>query len=1354
MEGKKMEEKAKVPFKNTYSRKVIYIFTIEDETHKGLLKIGDATLHTDKLLDQLPANCKELNKVAMKRIHTYTNTAGIVPKLLHTELAIRSEQKEDGKEEIIGFRDYDVHRVLENSGIKREKLQGSTGREWYRIELETAIASIEAVKKSWENLGNTTKSKYTPIVFRPEQTEAIKRTVKQFKKNNRMLWNAKMRFGKTLSALQVVKESGFQKTLIITHRPVVNDGWYEDFQKIFHNENYLYGSKEKGYTVETLNKKGNPFLYFASIQDLRGSEVVGGKYDKNDDIFQTIWDCVIVDEAHEGTKTTLGDETIKAIVKEEQNKTKLLALSGTPFNIIGEYEENEIYTWDYIMEQRCKAEWDKKHFGDSNPYEDLPKLCIYTYNLGELLKNKSYISYEDKAFNFTEFFRTRNIEKNGSIIEETDQKIEFVHEEDVVAFLNLMTRNSGDNNYPYSKEEYIKLFKHTLWVVPGVREAKALKTLMSKHKVFGSGQFDIVNVAGNDDEEAVNALHSVKEAIKSADRRGAYTITLSCGKLTTGVTIKEWTAVFMLAGSYSTSASNYLQTIFRVQSPCNKDGMVKERAYVFDFAPDRTLKMVSEAVSVSAKSGKTKSEDRKILGDFLNYCPVISILGSTMEEYKVARLLQQLKKAYVEKVVRSGFDDMNLYNDKLFKLDDVEIQKFDQLRGIIGTSKGSQKQTDIILNQQGLTNEEYEEVERIEKKKKKERTQEEQERLEELQKKKDVRRRAISILRGISIRMPLLIYGTKIPYEKDITIDQFVDNIDENSWNEFMPSGVTKEMFQQFKKYYDEDIFIAAGRKIRDIVQEADTLDPTERVKKIASLFSYFKNPDKETVLTPWRVVNLHMSDCLGGYDFWDEQHEDVIEEPRFVDRGKVTKDTFANPDAKILEINSKTGLYPLYVAYSIYRAKCKEYQETKGLELNIEIQRKLWDNTIENNVFVVCKTPMAKEITKRTLVGYSDIRVNASYFDDLINQMKYKQQQFVEKILRTQYWKKGEMGKMKFDAIVGNPPYMEIDGGAQASAKPIYHHFVTNAKALKPDYCSFIIPTRWYSGGKGLDAFRDEMLNDKHIQILYDCITPDNIFPNTNIRGGICYFLWNSMYNNRIDKTNIITLENGKAPLHSKRDLKWKDLDIFIRYSYAISVVEKVEKTNDMSFMNYISVRKPFGLDGKFIKTSEYHSSEDGIENPIKCYGKAKSVGYIEENIIKSHKEWIYKWKVLTAYANNIGTELNDDNLNSFVAEPKSVCTETFIVIGGDLELNERMCINITKYLKTRFLRFLLSLAKSSQHATAKTYRFVPMQDFTAQSDINWNKTIPEIDKQLYKKYGLSNEEIAFIEEKIKPMD
>lgn len=1322
-------------FKNAFEHKVIYIFTVNDEAHKGLVKIGDATLHTNTPIDALPPNSRELNQAAMERIKSYTNTVGVTPKLLHTEVAVRTIRGKDGSMALKAFRDHDVHAVLRNSGIKKETVGESTGREWFRIDVDTAKKAIAAVKQNFANLSNTDVVQQAPFIFRPEQVECINKVTKHFKNADRFLINAKMRFGKTTVALEIVKKCEFKKTIILTHRPVVNDGWYEDFTKIFRGcDDYVYGSKVSGYTVEQLLASGKKFVYFASVQDLRGSEQVGGKFDKNNIIFDTVWDCVIVDEAHEGTTTALGEDTVKAVVKEGHG-TKFLALSGTPFNILDNYDNDSIYTWDYIMEQEHKSEWDKLHFGDSNPYDELPELRIYTYSLGDVLHNKNYITFEDKAFNFHEFFRTWTGDFSVDYADmPADAAIgDFVHESDIWSFLTLMTTKSKDSFYPYSTDEYRALFKHSLWMVPGVKEARALKKLMLKHPVFGNGMFEIVNVAGSGDEEekAEEALSKVRKAIKSAGDN--YTITLSCGKLTTGVTVREWTAVFMLAGSYSTSAANYLQTIFRVQSPCNDNGKIKETAYVFDFAPDRTLKMVSSAVSVSAKAGKTKDSDKKIMGKFLNYCPVISVSGSQMQEYSANKLLQQLKKAYADKVVRNGFDDTNLYNDELFKLQDVDIKKFDELKGIIGTSKAAPKPKDITVNAQGLDNEEYEEVEKLKKKGKNQLTPEEKARLEELKKLKKLRNDAISILRGISIRMPLLIYGADIPYDEEITLDKFVDMVDPSSWEEFMPTGVTKEKFREFQKYYDEEVFIAAGRRIRNIAREADTLPPTERVKKIAALFSNFKNPDKETVLTPWRVVNMHMSDCLGGWDFWDEEHKETLDEPRFVDRGKVTADVFDKQDTHILEINSKTGLYPLYVTYSVFREKCKAY---KLEELTPDKQREIWNQVVAENIFVICKTPMAKAITQRTLMGYSKGKINAHYFEDLINTMQNKPQQFVGKVLRENYWKTGG-GKMRIDAIVGNPPYQQSTSDSSRQAKPIYNLFIQQAMKMQPAYLSMITPSRWFAGGMGLDGFREEMMQAKEISKMVDFVNAKDCFPQISISGGVCYFLYDRHHSGVCEFSNVFNGERDtlNRPLN--------EFPVLVRYNKAVSILHKIAEQKEASVSSMVSPISPFGL-----PTSVRGSDSPTPGKNIKLIS-SKGVSYIEKSLIKEDNPYFDAFKVLVSQtsAEHAGEPSKDGNyrvLTSSMAILKAgeVCTHSYILLGPIKTSKEAE--NVFGYLRTKFARFLILLALSSIHISRSTFVFVPMQNF----EESWD------DKKLYEKYGLSEDEIAFIESTIKPME
>lgn len=1341
-------------FQPTFEYKLIYVFRINDEAHKGLLKIGEATCNTDKAPTDLIPNCHELNVAAKFRINQYTTTAGIAYDLLYTELAQKNVKIGD-KAKTLAFRDHDVHDVLKRSGIKNHYFDTERkANEWFKVDLETAKKAISAVKENRTSLLSSEISEgRNPIIFRPEQVEAIKRTVKKFKTGNQMLWNAKMRFGKTLTALQVAKECRFEHILILTHRPVVSDGWYDDFGKIFYDTDYVFGSKTKGEDISHLIDTDKKFVYFASMQDLRGSESVGGKFDKNDEIFLTKWDFVVIDEAHEGTLTKLGQAVIDTITDLSDNP-KILRLSGTPFNLLDKFNEDEIYTWDYVMEQRAKLEWNTAHFGDPNPYAALPELQIFTYNLDKLIPG--YMDVEDSAFNFREFFRTwtGNVQKDFKPMPDGALVGDFVHKADVKKFLDLMCASNDKSNYPFSTQEYREFFRHSLWILPGVKEARALSALLKEHSVFGSGAFNIVNVAGNGDEEidSRDALDAVRKAFGDNPDE-TYSITLSCGRLTTGVTVSEWTAVFMLAGTFSTSASSYMQTIFRVQSPANINGKVKERCCVFDFAPDRTLKMVAEAGKLSTKTGST-SADRIVMGEFLNFCPVIAVSGSNMQPYNVDKLLQQLKKAYTDRVVRNGFDDRHIYNDNLLKLNDIELADFESLKKIVGASKQTEKVREIDINDQGFTDEEYAELERIEKKPKKERTPEDLALLEEKKKKRDNAQKAMSILRGISIRIPLLIYGADVPVDREITVNNFVDLIDDASWNEFMPTGVSKDIYRKFSKYYEQDVFVAAGRQIRNMALAADELSPDDRVKKIAAQFAMFKNPDKETVLTPWRVVNMHMSDCLGGYCFYNEDFTDSIEEPRFVDRGKVTEETVSNTEAQILEINSKTGLYPLYVTYSIYRKRC---EEVKPEELTIEKQYELWQKTVEDNIFVICKTPMAKAITKRTLLGYRKCKINAHAFDDLIMQLKEKPEQFRDKILRGSFWNK-ENKEMKFDAIVGNPPYQEMDGGHGVSATPIYNVFVVNAKKFSPKYLSMIIPARWYVGGRALDAFRNEMLNDKRLCSLHDYPDTADCFNNVDIKGGICYFLWDKDYYGNCE----VHSHNGSTCTIAIRNLIDTDMNTFVRDAVSREILRKVSSICNEFLSSILKPGRYFGFHTKVVWENDkgllqtadgksfYNVSRNHDENYNTKVYIAHGFCWISSSDVKKNFKEVNQYKVLIPEAGNPGSTIIG---NPRISEPGSCSSNTYIVAIAE-KTNLQICKNILSYLKTQFLRFLLSLKTTTQHMPPKAYSFVPLQDFTEKSDIDWSKSVAEIDQQLYKKYHLSDEEIAFIDSMIKPME
>ena len=1317
-------------FESSLKPRLIYVFAITDNQHEGSLKIGETTL-ADNIDPALTTpNSEGLNKAAKERIDQYTKTAGISYELLYTELTLYIQ---GGR--ICSFNDKQVHNVLERSGVKRKEFKGAT--EWYSCDLETVKRAITAIKEGKESLGaGEVTHTENPIILRPEQKNAVERTLKQFRKGNQMLWNAKMRFGKTLCALRVAKKMKAVRTIIITHRPVVDSSWFEDFRKTFYDQpEWHYGSHNKGESFTSLQQlasQGKKYVYFASMQDMRGSKEVGGKFDKNNEVFSTTWDLVIVDEAHEGTQTELGKAVLEQLIGK---KTKTLRLSGTPFNLLDNHKEEEIFTWDYVMEQQAKIDWEINHLGDANPYASLPAIHIYTYDLGRLM---SEYSDEEKAFNFREFFRT---EEDGG----------FVHERDFDHFLSLLTTDDEDSLYPYSNDKFRQIFRHTLWILPGIKAAKALSRKLAEHPVFGL--FNVVNVAGDgdDEEESRDALELVNKAIGN-DPDESYTITLSCGRLTTGVSVKPWTGVFMMAGSYSTSAAGYMQTIFRVQTPYTHNGRMKTDCYAFDFAPDRTLRVLAETAKVSHKAGKQTEGDRKILGDFLNFCPIIAIDGGQMKEYKVETMLAQLKRAQIEKVVQDGFENGALYNDELLKLTDVELKEFDDLKGIIGKTKAMPKSGDIDINRQGLTNEQYEEKEQLEKKKKKDLTPEEKKRLDELKAKGDQRREAISILRGISIRMPLMLYGAEmVDEDKELTIDNFAKLVDDQSWEEFMPRGVTKQVFARFKRYYDPDIFREAGKRIREMARMADKFTIEERITRLASIFATFRNPDKETVLTPWRVVNMHLGDSLGGYCFMNEDFTSNLDIPRYIEHKGVTTEVF-HPQSVILEINSKSGLYPLYAAYNIYRTRLEQARQKYG-EVNRATALMLWDLTLEENIFVVCKTPMARYITMRSLRGFRNTTVHTEYYPDLIESIITEPDSVVN-MLRSgkRFWNINNDENMKIDAIIGNPPYQVVS--ENTSDAPVYHLFIDLASQLT-QRVSLITPARYlFDAGKTPKEWNAKVLQDEHFKVVNYWTNSTEVFPTVDIKGGVAVMYRDSKQN--FGKIGTFTaypeltrIANKVVPMSESG--AFANL-IYSPESYRLSdklhtdfpwVVDRLSKGHPYDITTNIFEKLPD------IFRKERLTNED----EVRFYGRYKNercYRWVKRDYIEYHPN-LDKYKVIVPKSNGSGA-IGEVLSTPIIGEPLIGVTQTFLTIGAfDTQSEAEACL---KYIKTKFARTMLGILKATQHNPKETWRLVPLQDFTADSDIDWRMSVTDINRQLYRKYGLEEKEIAFIEEKVREME
>ena len=1361
---------------------LIYIFAIHDQDHEGYLKIGETSFSSPSSYKQLPANCDELNQNAHARIKQYTKTALTKYELLYTELARKQVYLSDGTIESATFSDHDVHEVLDRSGFDVHKFYDTDkDSEWYKVSLAPAIAAIKAVKQGRNVLSPAEKNgneidfsvdidsnnayiehKRTPITLRDEQKECIKKTKSVFSRSDRMLWDCKMRFGKTVTAYSLVKTMNYQKVLVVTHRPAVVDGWRSDFDRIFEDGSRVFLTKsnireadrftsedasidaENDRQLKNLSKSGTPFVYFASMQDLRGSSIAGGKFEKNLGVFSMDWDLIIYDEAHEGTQTELGLAVQELLEEPKDGKApkKVLQLSGTPYNLLNQYEDDNVYSWDYVMEQRSKQLWDEKHPGDHNPYADLPELRICTFDLRKRL-NTSY-RYEDEniAFNFREFFRTwtGDKEKDYRPVPPGVRVGDFVHADDVWAFLNLISKDSPTSNYPFANQSYRDMFKHTFWILPGIKEARAFSRMLKKHPVFS--QYEIVNVAGEGDVEQPydDALREVRKAIKKHD----CTITLSCGKLTTGVTVKEWTGVMLLSGSASTGAAGYMQTIFRVQSAGSIDGMQKKVCYAFDFAPDRALKVLSEVHRLKRTSVGTEDTGRVQLGEFLNFCPVIAESDSGMEFYDVPKMMRQLKKMSVDVAIKSGFDDDSIYKaDAGIVMDDQKLRLVEILRMRISPQKKSKPQTSVTVNDHGLTDEQYQCAQDAKRKPKRERTPEELEALAKEREMKKKQEALFDLLRNISIRLPLLIYGTAIDFDETIHLADFINIVDDESWQVFMPKEVDKDLFRSLLVFYDEDVIEGAGMRIRRLAKAADEMMPTQRVMRIAEIFSYFRNPAKETVLTPWRIVNMHLGDTVGGYNFYKEGYPDdgVLDKPRLVNREDVTSDIFLDENVRVLEMNSKSGLYPLYIAYSIYRMLLPKDES----EMTLEEAQNVWRRVLDKNLYVLCQTDMAVRITKRTLVGYYDWPVNAIHLTKLLERMNDKHR-LSNKLTNPATWGK-EGGKLKFDAIVGNPPYHAFASGgslretAATLAPPTYHYFVEQAIDLNPQYVSMIIEARWYNGGIGLDSFRTNMLNDHRIVKLFDFSNAKDCFPTVDIAGGICYFLWDRSWDGQCE---VINVQQGVSN-SMIRDLN-EFGDFFVRSNESIPIIEKVLSRSSEFMMADVSALDTFGIPSKVRGHEEYQDGDIKLLHSVGA--NSQGVDYISRADVKKNTDLIDKYKIKISIMVPQNGEVGIKPEKGYrsistpqVLGPGVVDSQSYLNIGFFETAEEAE--NYRLYMQCKFTRYMMRATYSSVHIKRDNFIFVPKMDFTKQ----WQ------DNDLYHYFGLTEKEVEIIEKTMRPM-
>jgi hypothetical protein len=715
-------------------------------THKGLLKVGYTS------------------RTSQGRIAEQLKTSRVKYTIVFEESAM----KNDGS----AFTDFDVHRYLRKKGISNPE------GEWFKCTVKDIKAAILEIKSGVKNEDNRTLS----FGMRPEQSDAVDKTItyfKSFKKENKnktphFLWNAKMRFGKTFASYQLAKKMGWTKILVLTFKPAVQSAWEEDLQTHIDFKGWQFISRN-GLHFEDADQT-KPIVCFGSFQDYLGKNDVGGIKSRNEWVHATNWDCVFFDEYHYGSWRENAKELFEAEGKKELDFAQgeameyfeegnmpittnaYLYLSGTPFRAIssGEFIEEQIFNWTYSDEQKAKENWTQ----EPNPYASLPRMVMLTYQLPDSIREIAK-GGEYNEFDLNIFFAAEGEAK----------KAKFKHENEVQKWLDLIRGSFAETTVdnlklgakkpplPFSHAPLLNVLSHTFWFLPSVASCHAMSNLLGQKQNKFYHDYQVIVAAGMGAGIGVEALPPILEAM--GNPLETKTITLSCGKLTTGVSVKPWTGIFMLRNS--SSPETYFQAAFRVQTPWtvknpdskspNKEEIIKQECYVFDFAPDRALRQIAD---YSCRLNVGESNPEKKVEEFIHFLPVLAYDGSSMKQVDAAGILDMAMSGTTATLLARRWESallVNVDNNTLQRLMNNK-EAMEALMNIEGFRTLNQDIETIINKSESVKKTKKEANEReLTKKEKKELTDEEKEY-------KNLRKQIQEKLIKFATRIPVFLYLT------------------------------------------------------------------------------------------------------------------------------------------------------------------------------------------------------------------------------------------------------------------------------------------------------------------------------------------------------------------------------------------------------------------------------------------------------------------------------------------------------------------------------------------------------------------------------------------------------------------
>lgn len=1289
------------------------------------------------------------------------------------------------------FRDFSVHRYLETDK-KRIRLAAADipqgiyySREFFReatsADVQDAIEDIEkdySEKTQKYQFYNVETLRPEPphyartetFSLRPNQEAAIA-NFNAARANGRtnLLMYAVMRFGKSFTSMCCALEMGAKLVVVVSAKADVLSDWQRTVESHVKFAQYVFISttdlKRNNHAITDLMAAGKRVVVFLTLQDLQGKIIK----DRHREVFGQDIDLLLVDETHFGARAQkygavlasannyetdirnikdeddrVDSETADKIIKTLTAKITI-HLSGTPYRILmsSEFKKEDIIAFYQFTDiETDKENWDKEHIlGDDvkewdNPYYGFPQMVRFAFNPNESSRNRlAELKNSGVTYAFSALFKPLSIRKTADGLHK-----KFKYEKEILDLLEVIDGTKEDDELfgflGYDKIKEGKMCRHIVIVLPYCAACDALESLIKDNadKFVNLSDYEILNIAGVDTSNDYRSPKQVRNKIRECESNDKKTITLTVNRMLTGSTVPEWDTMIYLKDT--ASPQEYDQAIFRLQNQYIKtftdnEGHtiklnMKPQTLLVDFDPNRMFVMQeqkSKIYNANTDIGGNTELQRRIELE-LRYSPIVTVNSNKIEQVSASDIMRAVSDYRQDKGIREEASEIAV---DLGILDDPIIRAAIERENEIGSGKGlalpahqprdgggeeidippdAPSTTDDKGSADGGTTDTGTGDGETQPRGGSETDGDARDREKILKKK----------MQSHYMRLLLFAFVTK---DRVISLADIIDKMDGAENSRIAANlGLDKTVLSQINGKINKFVLSDLDYKIQDINDLSQDTHKSPAEKAGIAIQKFGKLGDA-IVITPDNIcddmVGLLPEECL-----------------------TVLPET----GGKLLDIAGTAGEFALAL-----------HKRMTALGVPRE--------TVENSIYTIPKSPLCYELIRKVyeMLGLNtqniagnfvatdllDIKVGNEIDFDRVNDILTQNKPF-EEIRLKDTPNKGEE-KVKFEAIVGNPPYQEKTSSVNNQSVPIYQNFVRIAKTLKANALSLIIPSRWFSGGMGLDAFREEMLSDRHIRRMCNFSNAKDCFPETSISGGVCYFLWIFEHNGDCEFFNI---SNGLAQ-KSIRNLNAHT--ILVRFNEAVEIIKKIDNQTKQMLSEIVSSISPFGLSTK--TRGENCESE---ENSLMMYA-SKGVFYISPVKVTKGQDLIQGYKVMISQtsAEHAGEPSKDGSYRVLSSSMRvignnEVCTHSYITVGN---FNQRqLAQNLLSYLKTKLVRILLLQALSSIHISKSTFSFVPMQDFTDQSDIDWSKSVAEIDQQLYAKYGLTEEEITFIEKTIKPME